>query len=202
MTRFKLPSLFFALTISSLFSLTTAQADGFHYTIHAATKFLATPSGELQALQMDWTYEPDVAEFLLEDDDLSEGQKEATLKQRGKDILTDLHDLNYFSQLTINEQAINFAQFQDYSMTLNADGSLTLSYKLPLVAATAIAGKNIALRLADPDGVGELGYDNASKASLDETLAKSCSTPEITTETVTLANEHKPVVPTVKFNCK
>ncbi|HPY41740.1 MAG TPA: DUF1007 family protein, partial [Thiolinea sp.] len=63
-------------TATALFSLANPLlADGYHYQIQAATKFLGNPVGELTSLKMDWTYDPDLTAALLEDEDLSEENK-------------------------------------------------------------------------------------------------------------------------------
>lgn len=188
---------------TALFSLTSPlQADGFHYQIQAATQFLANPAGELTALEMDWTYDPELAAILLEDEDLSEANKAATLKQRANDILEDLGKLGYFTQVAIDGQTVATTKVQDYTMSLASDQSMILSFQLPLKSATPIAGKKINLRLADPDGVGALSYKNAQQVSLDETLSKRCTQPSVSQETLELPNDHQLGVPTVQVECK
>lgn len=188
---------------SALLSLTSPlQADGFHYEIQAATQFIANPAGELTALKMAWTYDPELAAILLEDEDLSEANKAATLKQRANDILVDLEKLGYFTQLTVGEQTDAINKVQDYTMNLTSDQSLLLSFELPLTAPTAVTGKTLSLRLADPDGIGTISYKNSQQVSLDSHLSKNCSPPSITQEAVDLPNDHKLNVPTVQIKCQ
>lgn len=190
-------------TCTALLSLSNAvQADGFHYQIQATTQFVANPAGELSILKMAWTYDPELAAILLEDEDLSEANKAATLKQRANDILEDLAKLGYFTQLSANDQAVALDKVQDYQMQLTDNQSLVLSFQLPLKTALPVAGKKISLRLADPDGVGALLYNEAQQASLDSQLSKRCTQPRLTQETLELPNDHKLAVPIIQFECQ
>lgn len=191
------------VTSATLLSLTApALADGFHYQIQAATQLVSNPAGQLHAVDMVWTYDPELAAILLEDEDLSEANKAATLKQRASDILVDLFELGYFSKLTIDNQALSFTQVQNYTMVLNPDQSMSLSFQVPLKAPVAVAGKKISLSLADPDGVATIFYKNSQDASLDETLAKTCSAPSLNKATNDMPNDHKIDVPTTQTECK
>lgn len=195
---------FIGLTLSaSFFSLTTpVLADGFHYQIQAASKLMSNPAGELTAVNMTWTYDAELTGILLEDEDLSEANKAATLKQRASDILEDLFKLGYFSKLTVDGQALSFSKVQDYNMVLNPDQSMNLSFQVPLKTPMAVAGKKISLSLADPDGVATLFYKNPQDASLDENLTKICSMPKLSKLTVEMPNDHKIDVPSTESECK
>ncbi|WP_298608534.1 DUF1007 family protein [uncultured Thiothrix sp.] len=196
------PLLGLAASATLLSLATPALADGFHYQIQAATKLVSNSAGQLNAVDMVWTYDPELAAILLEDEDLSEANKAATLKQRANDILVDLSKLGYFSQLTVDGQALSFSEVQDYTMVLNPDQSMSLSFHVPLKAPVIVAGKKVSLSLADPDGVATLFYKNPSDASLDEHLAKTCSTPSLSKITNSMPNDHKVDVPTAQTECK
>lgn len=186
-----------------LFSLAQPlQADGFHYQIQATSQFVGNATGELTNIKMDWTYDPELTAILLEDEDLSEANKAATLKQRAADILGDLDKLGYFSKLSVNDQAADTTTVQDYNMVLTADQSMILSFQLPLKTPIAVAGKKLSLSLADPDGVGQLYYKNPQDASIDANLTKICTQPSLTKATIDMANDHKIEIPTAQIECK
>ncbi|MFZ1567534.1 MAG: DUF1007 family protein [Thiolinea sp.] len=188
---------------AALISLATPlAADGYHYEVQAATQFLANPAGELSALKMEWNYDPELAAILLEDEDLSPANQAATLKQRASDILEDLFKLGYFSKLTVDGQPVAINKVQIYQMVFGSDQGLMLSFEIPLKAATSVAGKKISLSLADPDGIGTLAYKTPQQVSLDENLAKFCSTPSVSQAAIELPNDHKPMIPTVTIECK
>lgn len=196
------PFLGIAASVTLMSVATPLSADGFHYQIQAVTKLVGDPAGQLKAIDMVWTYDPELAAILLEDEDLSAANKAATLKQRASDILVDLFKLGYFSQLTVDSQALSFNEVQDYSMVLNPDQSMSLSFQVPLKAPIAVAGKKISLSLADPDGIATVFYKNPQDASLDEALSKICSTPNLSKVTNEMPNDHKIDVPTAQTACK
>lgn len=190
-------------TCAALFSVANpVYADGFHYQLQAATQFVGNATGELTALKMDWTYDPELTAILLEDEDLSAANQAATLQQRATDILEDLGKLGYFSTLTVDGTAVALNKVQDYQMTLTGDQSMVLSFTLPLKASVPVARKKISLRLADPDGVGTLFYKTPQDASVDANLAKTCSQPTLLKDTLEMPNAHKADVPTAQTECK
>ncbi|HPY41741.1 MAG TPA: DUF1007 family protein [Thiolinea sp.] len=191
-----------AAGLSLFSSANTLQADGYHYQIQVSTALLANPVGELTALKMSWVYDPSMTPLLIDEKDLVPTNKAAALKKLGHAMLEDLFEFGYFSQVSINDQPAAISKVQEYDLSLASNNGLSLSFKLPLQTALPVAGKIISLRLADPDGVGNLAYSSPQKITMDASLAKLCSVTTITEETVTLPNGHKPVVPKVQIQCK
>lgn len=190
------------LLLALPFSSLPAQADGFHYQISMSTRFIADAEGKLSVLGMGWTYDADVSAALIEESEITDANRVEVLKGRASDILADLFDLGYFSQLAVGGEPVDVTEVEDYGMVLGTDGRLTLSFQLPLVDPVSVKGKKVSLRMADPDGVGTLSYVNAQQVSLDATLAAACSSPSLTQETVTLPGDHKLTVPTAAFECR
>jgi ABC-type uncharacterized transport system substrate-binding protein len=190
------------LGVAALLASNLSYADGYHYKVQVATQLQGNPAGDLTALKMDWTYDTELAGILLEDEDLSEANKATTLKNRANDILEDLAKLDYFTKVTVGGQAIALNKVQVYDMSLKDDGSMILSYVLPLKAPAKVAANTVTISLADPDGVGELIYKNAEQISLDTNLSKACAAPTVSGKTVDLPTDHKAVVPTASIVCK
>lgn len=180
----------------------SVSADGYHYQIQTSAQFLASSAGELHAIQLTWTYAPNEGNQLLADKDLSSTQKEATLKLLGQAMLDDLFESGYYSQLAINGQPILLNKVQEYVVSSGKNQSLTLSFKLPLKTAVKLANQKVELRLVDPDGIATLVFSSPTQARLDENLAKLCSNPKISEETINLPNGHQTTVPTVKISCQ
>jgi ABC-type uncharacterized transport system substrate-binding protein len=192
------------LSMSSLAlsACTTLYADGFHYEMQTETKLLADDAAKLTALDMRWAYTPETAKLLLIDRDVSAEKKDATLKKLGKDILDDLYELGYFTELAIDGQPVMLNKVQDYSLSLASDQSLTLDFKLPLKTPSKVAKQKMTIRLLDPEGVGSLVYSNSEKISFAEPLAKLCKVDTISKETIKLPNGHEPLVPTAHISCQ
>lgn len=180
----------------------TAQADGYHYQLKTSAKFLANTTGELTAIQLAWTYAPNEGQQLLADKDLSVAQKEATLKILGKAMLDDLFESGYYTQLAINGQPVLLNKVQTYSVRAGADQSLTLDFTLPLKTPTKLSTKQLSLKLVDPDGVATLVFNKPPELALEASLAKMCTLPSLSEETLKLPNGHQPSVPTIQFSCK
>ena len=172
------------------------QADGFHYQVQASTEWQSNSQGELTALQMHWTYDTAMAEAL----ELSKNSDAEQFKQRAEALANDLLELGYFSQLAADGQPLAFKNAEQYSIKMTEQGFI-FNFTLPLKTSLAVKGKTLSLSLADPDGIGILSYQSPAQILLDERLAKQCSKPTISTETIRLPGGHQPTIPTVKISC-
>ncbi len=193
------------LTLASLLLLSLSQpglADGYHYQIKTSANFLANAAGELTALELMWTYAPNEGQQLLAGKDLSAAHQEASLKALGTAMLDDLFESGYYTQLAIDGQPVLLNKVQTYTVTAGADQSLSLAFTLPLKTATTLTAKQLSLKLVDPDGIATLVFNQAPEFSLNSSLAKICTKPKLSEETLSLPNGHEPRVPTIQFNCK
>lgn len=193
------------LTSTLLLSLSLPNlgfADGYHYPLQTTTQFLANSAGELSAINLTWTYAPNEGKQLLADKDLSNAHKDATLNALGQAMLDDLFESGYYTQLSIDGQPTLLGKVYEYTVNAGADQSLTLNFKLPLKTATNLKAKQLELRLVDPDGVATLVFNRPDQVRLDANLAKTCSSPKLSEETMTLPNEHKTTVPSVQISCQ
>ncbi|HMT93214.1 DUF1007 family protein [uncultured Thiothrix sp.] len=180
----------------------TTQADGYHYQIKTSAKFLANTASELTAIQLAWTYAPNEGQQLLADKDLSATHRDASLKTLGQAMLDDLFESGYYTQLAIDGQPVLLNKVQTYRVSTDDDLSLTLDFTLPLKTATKLSAKQVSLRLVDPDGVATVVFNKQPELSLDEVLAKTCTVPNLSEETLKLPNGHEPNVPTIQFSCQ
>ncbi len=191
-------SLFLGLCVSS----SVAMADGFHYKIDTSARLKANAAGELVAVGLNWVYDADVSSALLEDDDLSAEHRAATLQARAGDIINDLRGLGYFTQLSVDGQALAVGDVTEYGMDLSADERIKLSFLLPLQQPLDVKGKQLSLAVADPDGVASMLYSDPNQLSLDPELAAHCQQPALKQQNVTLENGHTPIVQTATISCQ
>lgn len=202
-SKLRLPIVQYIMLSLLLVGLTpTTQADGYHYQLTTSAKFLANTTGELTAVQLAWTYAPNEGQQLLADKDLSATHKDTSLKTLGQAMLDDLFESGYYTQLAIDGQPVLLNKVQTYRVSAGDDQSLTLDFTLPLKTATKLSAKQVSLRLVDPDGVATLIFNKPPELSLDEVLAKTCTLPNLSEETLKLPNGHEPSVPTIQFNCQ
>lgn len=179
-----------------------AQAGGVHYQIDLANQFKANDKGELTAIEMTWTYDPEVSSFILEGDDMSPAMRAVTLKNRAEDILRDLVDLHYYAEPKLDGKALAWGNYTSLGMDYQADKQLVLKFSVALKQPVALQGHQFSLRMADMDGSANLNYPSTEQIKLDPALAKGCKTPSISKETVQLPNDHKPTFQTLALDCR
>jgi len=190
------------LTVLMLWMAAPVLADNFHYEIRPATRFMADEQGRLTALGMNWEYDKEVADVLLQGQDLSPDKRANTLQNLAQAMVRDLHELGYFTQLFVNGQAQPVQRVQEYGAQLSPDGKLQLSFRLPLQQPVEVRNKRMALTLADYDGAALIAYQGPRHIVMDDALVKHCKLPAITEEIVELPNDHSPTVQTVHIDCR
>ena len=90
------------LALAGLLVMGNVSAGGLHYKINTSTSFYADKDGNLAGLRMNWVYDPEVSAYILDGrDNSTEG-----LKQAAADILADLHDLDYFAELSMDGKPV------------------------------------------------------------------------------------------------
>ncbi|WP_020394652.1 DUF1007 family protein [Thiolinea disciformis] len=196
-------SLFYRFSLAGLglvFSV-LVQAGGVHYQIDIANQFKANDSGELSAVEMTWTYDPEVSSFILDGDDLSPAMRLATLQKRSEDILRDLVALNYYAEPKLDGKSLGWGKYTNLGMDYT-NKQLKLKFSVALQSPVTVAGHEFSLRMADQDGSANLNYPNLEQVKVDATLAKSCKKITLSKETVKLPEDHTSVFQTLTLDCR
>ena len=191
----------FSLTSLGLVFSALAQAGGVHYQIDLANQFKANDSGQLSAVEMTWTYDPEVSSFILDGDDLSPAMRLATLQKRSEDILRDLVALNYYAEPKLDGKRLAWGKYTNLGMDYN-NKQLKLKFSVSLQSPVALAGHEFSLRMADKDGSANLNYPDLKQVNVDAPLAKSCKKISLSKETVKLPEDHTSVFQTLKLDCR
>lgn len=147
------------------------SAGGFHYEIDVTSQLVEDSAGNLTGLRLGWLYDQAVSEVLLDGEDLSAGQRAATLKMVAERIITDLYDYRYYTHLKMGGQESQFVTVTDYRLDLTPDKRLKLDFLLPLAKPLTLAGKQLDIELIDPAGTGVLLYRSANDVSTGPTRA-------------------------------
>lgn len=150
-------------------------AGGFHYDIDVSNQLVEDASGKLTGLQMRWLYGQEVSQILLEGEDLSAGQRAASLQALADQMLGDLLKLNYFTRLNLDGQALQLVTVTRYRLELTQDQRLQLDFLLPIVTPQHLAGKKLDVALADSSGSATLKYQDASRIMLGSKLKATCT---------------------------
>ena len=169
----KLNVLGYSLTL--LFSLNgIAVAGDFHYAIDVTNQLVEDGNGHLTGLRMNWLYDKEATQMLIEGEDLAADKQAATLKMVADLMIADLHSQHYFTQLSLNDQALEVAKASDYQLSLLPDQRLKLDFLLPLATAQTLTGKHLAIALADPSGSAIPVYQDQGHIILGTQTQKNC----------------------------
>ncbi len=146
-----------------------AQAHSFHYSVQVASQLHSNAQGQLQSISMDWDYDPQVTDVMLEGEDLSPAAQAQTLQALTARLMQDLAALNYFTDLKINDGTVLFQEPTDVQLQIKGIDHaqhLLLHFTLPLQAPLTVMGKPLVLTLADPYGTGSAQYADTSRITL------------------------------------
>lgn len=184
--------------LTSILLLQSAQAHSFHYSVQVASQLHSNAQGQLQSISMDWDYDPQVTDVMLEGEDLSPAAQAQTLQALTARLMQDLAALHYFTDLKSNAETVLFQEPTDVQLqvkTVDNAQHLQLHFTLPLQAPLSATGKPLVLTLADPYGTGSLQYADPSRLTLPSTWS-AC---QVQLE-ATKANE-KPVPNAAHITC-
>ncbi len=156
------------------FTSSVVWAHGFHYQIQAGTTLQTDSKGNIQTLQMDWLYDPEVTTVMLEGEDTSPAQQAHTLQTLRDTMLKDLHKLGYFTHLTVQDKPIALGAATTPSLTLQ-NQRLHLRFTLPLQQPVNLLNQRVKLALADPDATGILSYQDTGHIRVDTPTAITCA---------------------------
>lgn len=155
-----LPTLLLGLAL--LLGNTTLQASGFHYNIDVSSRLTTNEQNQLSALHMDWLYDVQLSQILLENEDISPAGLPATLQDIANRMVHDLQTYHYFTQIVVNKQILPLAQVTDYQLQLLGE-RLQLTLSVPLQQPQPLAGQYITINMLDPAGTGTLKHAAAER---------------------------------------
>ncbi|QLQ31810.1 MAG: DUF1007 family protein [Candidatus Thiothrix singaporensis] len=152
-----------------------AFAHGFHYQLDVASQLQENANGELTGVRMNWFYDTEVTDMLLEGEDLSADKRAQTLQTIGQQVIADLGKLHYFTNLSLDGKPLALAAATDFHMDLSPDNHLNLNFLLPLPTPQNLHGKHLDIAMADSTGSAVLAYKDVSRIRLGEKLAAACT---------------------------
>ena len=180
----------------------TSQAAGFHYQLNLTARLATAPGGELTGVEMSWLYDPELSATLMDGEDLSEGNIEATLQKRAADILDGLQGMNYFTSILMDKQTLPTLKVEKYNLQLTDQGQLQLNLTLPFAEAKALQGHQLEIVVSDPTAVGLATFLSADKLLLNESQAANCQAPTLRQEQLGTAGDHILLSETMTLDCR
>ncbi len=141
----------------------------FHYKINATATLYANDKQQLTAVGMAWVYDPNVSDMML-----SSGQ---SINDLANGIMTDLVELDYFTQLEFNGKRIATSRPSNYQLVPIKKGNqnlLKLSFVLPLQSPLFIQGNTLSIVHKDPGASASIFYHHANNIILGQTFKSLC----------------------------
>ena len=141
----------------------------FHYKINATATLYANDKKQLTAVGMSWVYDQQVSDMMLKS-----GQ---SINNLANGIMTDLVELNYFTQLEFNGKRIATTRPKNYQLVSIKQGNknlLKLSFVLPLQSPLFIQGNTLSIVHTDPSASASIFYHHANNIILGEAFKSLC----------------------------
>ena len=194
-----------ALLASTLLLSTTnsfAAGSAFHYKLDLTASLVTSENAELTGVQMSWLYDAELSETLMDGEDLSEANREATLKKRAADILEGLKGVDYFTTIKMDGEALPLAEVSKYNLNLADQSRLQMNLTMPLAAATPIKGHLLEIVISDATAVGLATFVDPSHLKLEEPLKSTCLAPQMTQSALEMIDEHRVMSETMTVDCR
>jgi len=179
-----------------------ANAAGFHYQLDLTAKLQSDEAGKLNALQMSWIYDKELSAVLMDGEDLSEANREATLKKRAKDILEGLTGVGYFTTVLVDDQAITNSEVTDYNVQITDEDRLQVNMALPFETAQELKGHVLKVVVSDATAVGLATFLTRDNLILGDAFDKLCKKPELDQKQVAEMDGHVQMADTMTVDCR
>ena len=195
-------SLFITSVAISLLAVQTSFAGGYHYQLDLTAKLVNNPQKELTAIQMSWIYDKELSAILMDGEDLSEAQREGTLKKRAADILIGLTEMKYFTSLLLDDQPLEFAKVENYKLLLNDESRLMMNLTIPLRESQRLKGRTLDITVTDDTGVGLATFIDTSHLLLGEVYKTDCKAPSLVQKQLAEIDGHAQTTETMTVDCR
>lgn len=179
-----------------------AAGSAFHYKLDLTARLVTTEAAELTAVQMSWLYDIELSKTLMDGEDLSEANREATLKKRAADILDGLKGVNYFTTLKVDGKVLELKEVTQYNLNLIEQSRLQMNLTLPVTEAAALKGHKLEIFISDSSAVGLATFVDPSHLNLDEPLKSTCQAPQMTQSEMGVIDEHIVMSETMTVDCR
>ena len=183
-------------------ALQTAIAAGFHYQLDLTAKLVNNPENELTAIQMSWIYDKELSAILMDGEDLSEENLEASLEKRTEEILSGLIDVKYFTTLVLDQKPLEFLAASHYKLRLTKESRLQMNLTLPIKNKEQIKGRTLEIVVTDDSAVGLATFVDTSHMLLDDYYTTSCKAPALVQKKLAEIDGHAQVLETMTLDCR
>ena len=176
-------------------------AHGYQYLIQVQSHLVQNAQGELSAIEQVWRYDQPTTTILLEGLGLKDTANAAELSPLREQLVKDLTDLAYFTELRFNGVIAPREVVKESILSIE-QGRLVLKFKQPLAPALKLKGE-LVIDMADPTGVGIPYHGHANQVILPAALQSRCQVTIELRQSITnlLEFEHGKPAEWVNINC-
>lgn len=197
-----LRTLFASAVLGGALFAPVAHAAGFHYQLNLTATLQSDAAGKLSALQMTWIYDKELSAILMDGEDLSDANREATLQRRAKDILEGLTGVGYFTTVLVDDQAVAHTEVTDYNIAITNDDRLQVNMALPFETAQALKGHVLKVVVSDATAVGLATFITRDNLILGDVFSEQCEAPELDQRQVAEMDGHVQMADTMTVDCR
>ena len=188
--------------IICLMSMQHSFAAGFHYQLDLTAKLVNNPKNELNAIQMSWIYDKELSAILMDGEDLSEANREASLEKRTAEILKGLTEVKYFTTVFLDNNVLEFDEVKNYKLRLTKESRLQMNLTLPLKKSEKIKGHKLEIVVTDDSAVGLATFIDTNHMLLGEHYKAMCKKPSLIQKTLAEVDGHAQVTETMTIDCR
>lgn len=176
-------------------------AHGYQYLIQVQSSLVLNAQGELSAIEQLWRYDKPTSTLLMEDSGLKDNASPSELYALKQQLVKDLTDLAYFTELRLNGVVIPRDRVQESTLTVQ-QGQLLLKLIQPLAPAVKLKGE-LVIDMADPTGAGIPYHGQPNHVVLPTALQARCKVAIEARQSLQNLNEFEHGKPAewVKINC-
>ncbi|MEC6813802.1 DUF1007 family protein [Photobacterium toruni] len=178
---------YFLLAIAALLPI-TSQAHP-HSWINMKT-YIEGNSTQITGLKMVWTFDAMTTAYMLDGEDMSNANKQQTLKDIAQSVMENMKNSHYFTYFYDNDTPIKY-RIPTGGELVKPRAKATLTFELPLSKPKPITKDSLKLLIFEPSYYVDMSWNNKSDIILSPELAKTCHftliEPNPTPEQVTFA---------------
>lgn len=148
-------------------------------------------SQQITGLRMFWTFDLITTSDALDGQDLSEKNQQSTLKKLASEMLSNIHDSQYFTHLQHNQTRLSFIAPQQATLTLE-DYKLTLNFFLELEKPLTLPVKDLNLKIYEDSYYVDFLWLQHNDLQMSEQFSGDCQLnivePQTTSEQIAYAS--------------
>ena len=130
-------------------------------------------NGKISGLKMEWTFDAMTSAYMLDGEDISEGNEPKTLRKVAHSIVKDMLSEHYFTYFYDGDQPIKYQTALEPQLVRDK-AKLMLSFRLPLAKEQPVTRDTLRLLVFDSSHFVDMVWKSKQDIVLSDELAKNC----------------------------